>query len=75
MTPQEIEKAALELEGVADDIRSISETFQKLKNGRLKESTLILLIAHDTRLAKRDVEAVLSAASLLGVRHLKPTRK
>lgn len=59
---------------LARDIDKIAKSMSAFVNTRLKWSTLITLLAEDSKVGKRDVEKVLKAA--VGLRnHLKPETK
>lgn len=57
--------------GIAD----IAAGMQKLSESRLRRDTIVTLLAHRTKLARRDIEFVLNALGDLERDHLKPVMR
>lgn len=53
------------MEVIAQAIIDVSNAFQKLRNGRLTQRAIVLLIKDTTGLSQRDIEAVLIACENL----------
>jgi siroheme synthase len=58
---------------LAETCRAISEALQRLLHSGLKRETVVILIAHDTGIAKKTVRNVLDSLSELAANHT--TRK
>lgn len=61
-------------EVLADSIVAVSAAIKQLRQSRLSEKTLLLLLSHSSGLGQRDVQRVLDAAEALETQYLKPRR-
>jgi len=61
----------INLEEIAQDIQELSKIGEKLKNSRLNERAVILLIQSETKLPKRDIKYVLDTLPQLEKLYLK----
>ncbi len=58
-------------ETIANTIENLSQTVNKLLAGRLKKESVVILLAHSTKLPQRDVLIVLEAMSNMAKDNLK----
>jgi hypothetical protein len=56
---------------LADEIQKLSEIGAELANSKLKQRTIVLLLADMTKLAQRDIKAVLEALPVMRKTFLK----
>lgn len=59
------------LDAMADNIAAIAEAGRQLKNSRLKEKTVLVLLSHHTKLSQKEVKTVLDALPELERQYLK----
>lgn len=69
-TPEE-KRQREAVEEIASCIASLSRQVTALLGGRLKKQTILILLAHSTKLPQYQVEAVLDALSSMEKVHLK----
>lgn len=68
---EEEKRARLMIEEIADNIAALSRSVSNLLDGRLKEKTIVILLAHTTKMQQYQVEKVLDALKNLEATHLK----
>lgn len=69
--PVELEPTIHELTGA---IEAISDGMRKLRESRLSDKAILLLLSHSSGIGQRDVQRVLDALANLGADYLKPIR-
>jgi len=69
---QKENKPEVSIEILAQSIEAIAKFGKELKNSRLKEKTILILIQSVTGLARADIKAVLDALPQLEAEFLKP---
>lgn len=52
-------------EAIAKNLNNLANSVKALVNGPLKKKTILILLAHTTGLAQRDIDSVLSALQTL----------
>lgn len=66
------DKPQMPTEVIAQDIAAIAEAMKKIDGGKLTRKALVILLAHETKLAQKNIKAVLDALHALGKLYLKP---
>jgi len=61
-----------ELEIIAEHIERLTKAAEALRQSRLKEKTILVLLKDMTGMAQRDIKIVLDALPLLAREYLKP---
>lgn len=69
-TPEE-KRAREMVEEIASNIAQLSRSVRQILGGRIKEETIIILIAHTTKLPQYNVKQVLDALKNMEHTHLK----
>lgn len=57
---------------LAQSIAEIADAMKKIRATRLRQDTLVTLLAHTTKLPRKDITYVLNALDSLEIAHLKP---
>lgn len=68
---EEEKKAKQMVEDIAINLTQLSRQVSVLLTGRLKKKSLLVLLAHSSRMSQTQVEAVLDAVANLEKDHLK----
>lgn len=68
---EEEKKAREVIEGIAENIQSLSRSVTALIGGKFKKESLVILLAHTTKLPQYQITSVLNALSNLERDHLK----
>lgn len=63
-TPEQKQKREM-TETIAKNLTELAGSVKALINGPLKKSTILILLAHTTKLPQRDIQAVLDALQTL----------
>lgn len=63
-TPEQKQKREM-TETIAKNLTELAGSVKALVNGPLKKSTILILLAHTTKLPQRDIQAVLEALQTL----------
>jgi len=69
-TPEE-KKARETVEEIATTIAKLSRQVSAILQGRMKKESILVLLAHSTRMPKSQVEVVLDAIENMEKKHLK----
>lgn len=68
-TPEEREAREV-IEGIADNLSELSKAVKSILGGRLKRKTILVLLAHSTKMTQEKVNAVLTALENLDREYL-----
>jgi hypothetical protein len=73
--PKTLQDSVKQIAAIAEGVVHISKAMKDLEAGPLKMDTIVILIAHDTKLSQKAIRKVISSLSQLEELYVKPRNK